>query len=91
MAIINYRATTVGRAFTLNALATALIAIITVQTKAWLDSIQAFNSDFARTLGAFFAGFVSALIIYWLMFFVFDFGGGMLADPNEPVEFKGFF
>lgn len=90
MAIIDYRATTVGRAFTLNALATALIAIITVQAKSWLDSIEAFNSDLARTIAAFLAGFISALIIYWFMFFTLNFGGGMIAD-EEPVRFEGFF
>ena len=90
MGIIDYRETTVGKAFTLNAFATALIAIITVQVKSWLDDIKLFASEFAKTFFAFLAGFVGALIIYWIMFFIFGFGGGMLADL-EPVKFEGFF
>lgn len=88
MAVIHYRATTVQSAFILNALAAALIAIITVQVKQSLDKYRVFENNVARIFVAFLSGFLSALVIYWAMYFIFDFGGGMLASPM-PVKATG--
>lgn len=87
--IKGYRATEIQRAFILNALATALIAAVTVEAKALLDGLELFRgSEFVTGLISFFIGFVAALIIFWGLYGVFGFGGGMIS-PDEPVKATG--
>lgn len=86
MAIVNYRATTLNRAFILNALATTLIALVTVEARFVIDRYTDVNNEFVSILMTLLIGFFSALIIYWVLFFIFGYGGGMLAsDTNGKI------
>lgn len=85
MPFIDFRATNINRAFILNAFATSLIAIVTIEAKNLLDENEVSQSEYFRAFLAFASGFLSALIIYWVMYFFFGFGGGMLAG-SEPIK-----
>lgn len=84
MPILDFRSTNINRAFLLNAFSTALIAIVTIEAKNLLDRNEISESQIARTFLAFLSGFLSALVIYWVLYFLFGFGGGMLA-PSQPI------
>ena len=74
-----FKATTFFKAFALNALATALIAIIAITTKGSLDKDTKLEES-AKGFIAFLAAFVSAFCTYVILYFLFHFGGGMLAN-----------
>ncbi len=77
--IPGFKATTYFKAFVLNALATALIAIIAITTKDALDkdpNLQETTKGFI----AFLAAFISAFVTYVILYMLFHFGGGMLAS-----------
>ena len=83
--IQGFRATDRKKAFILNALVSALVIVITIQTKSSLDNH--FNKDAPKTrvslasLGiSFVVSFFAAWSAYWLMEIVFGYGGGMLTD-----------
>ena len=76
--IPGFRATTYVKAFILNSLATALIAIVAIESKTSLDRHTDFNEP-SKVAIAFFAAFIAAFITYCFLYFLFHFGGGMLA------------
>ena len=68
-------------AFTLNALITSIIAITTVSLNDLLEdskNTEKMNVHLRRFI-SLLIGFSSGLITYWIFFFLFGFGGGMLA------------
>jgi len=83
------RATTVRRAFFLNAFVAAAIAALSIELRRFVD-IREETRDLPRaskvTLTAAGA-FVVALVIYLTTRFVFGFGGGMLASAKRSPYF----
>ena len=79
--IPNFRATNFGKAFTLNAIVTSLIAFTAVLSHDLLETkIKKKVYVYLSTIGITFA---SALICYALMFALFGYGGGMLTTPVQ--------
>ena len=79
--IPNFRATNFGKAFTLNAIVTSLIAFTAVLSHDLLDNkIKKKVYVYLSTIGL---TFISALICYALMYGLFGYGGGMLASPVQ--------
>ena len=96
--IKSFYATTVLKAFILNAIAVALIATFAVEIRRELDDVK---GQFYLFVNPFFAGgamterqkavvvalasFLGAILVYHIMYVVFGFGGGMLTDsPKSP-------
>jgi hypothetical protein len=76
----NFRATNRKKAFLLNALCGALITIIAIETKSALDRIPTLEKiPAAKAFITMIATFISALIVYVILYILFGFGGGMLA------------
>lgn len=76
--IPGFRATTYFKAFILNSIATALIAIVAVEAKVLLDRHTEINEP-SKVAIAFIAAFIAAFITYCCLYCLFHFGGGMLA------------
>ena len=79
MALIKgFRATTLNKAFLLNAIAAALIASIAVIVKDRLDAKTklVYEDKFFVVL---IITFISAIIVYGILYLLFGFGRGMLA------------
>jgi hypothetical protein len=79
--IPNFRSTNLGKAFTLNAIVTSLISFTAVISRDLLSNkikkkVYVYLTTIAIT-------FVSALICYGLMYFLFGYGGGMLSSPIQ--------
>ena len=96
--IKSFYATTVLRAFILNAIAVALIATFAVEIRRELDDVK---GQFYLFVNPFFDGgamterqkavvvalasFIGAILVYHIMYVVFGFGGGMLTNnPKSP-------
>lgn len=79
-----FRSTTIFRAFVLNAVSGALIATIAIFTKSALDNSKVFeNSKDNQSLKAFLtflAALISAFVTYCILYILFHFGGGMIAN-----------
>ena len=88
MGLYNFRATNIHKAFILNALATSLIAYVSVQVKAYVDILfeTTLVNEFFKVTLSIIVGFIAAIAIYYILFYIFNFGGGMLAG-DEPVTF----
>lgn len=95
----NFRATSLFKAFLLNALAAAFIASIAIEIRLrlnnekdslyillnkWIPGKQV-NDDILFMV-TFVVSFVACLLVYNTLFILFLFGGGMLA-PNEKVKY----
>ena len=79
--ISNFRATNIGKAFALNAIVTSLIAFTAVLSHDLLDNkIKKKVYVYLITISL---TFVSALLCYGLMYLLFGYGGGMLANPVQ--------
>ena len=94
--IKSFYATTVLKAFILNAIAVALIATFAVEIRRELDDVK---GQFYLFVNPFFAGgamterqkavvvalasFLGAILVYHIMYVVFGFGGGMLTDGSK--------
>jgi len=99
--ISNFTATTVFRAFILNAIAIAAIATVTVQMRALLDKQEnkiydflhkLLNGDndvdfteFQKLVIIFLTAFTVAILVYHLMYLVFGFGRGMLIARRKKL------
>lgn len=97
--IKSFYATTVLKAFVLNAIAVALIATFAVEIRRELDDVK---GQFYLFINPFFAGsamterqkaivvalasFLGAILVYHIMYVVFGFGGGMLTSGG-PTKF----
>lgn len=84
MPLFDYRAITINRAFILNAVAAALIALATVEIRLMLERNKDMTNDFFNIIITLISAIIAALIIYWIMYFIVGFGGGMIADPQKP-------
>lgn len=86
MPIVNFKSTTVWKAFTLNALASSIIIVLAIVIKSKLDKYTIEKNKITResTLASvsytFLFTFISTFLAYALMFFIFGFGSGMLAQ-----------
>jgi len=89
----NFYATTIFKAFVLNALAVALISTFAVEIRKALNNakgrIYLFVNPFfsghdlnekQKSVVVALASFVGAMLVYIIMFFLFGFGGGMLSS-----------
>jgi hypothetical protein len=93
----SFYATTILKAFVLNAIAVALIATFAVEIRRELDDVK---GQFYLFVNPFFAGgtmterqkavvvalasFLGAILVYHIMYVVFGFGGGMLTNSPSP-------
>jgi len=83
--IKNFKATNFNRAFILNAFCIGLISTLTIQVRSYLDSLGRKTNDgwkvsnIEKTFIVFVAGFLVALLVYYMMWLLVEFGGGMLA------------
>jgi hypothetical protein len=84
--IPNFKSTSIIKAFTLNAIVTALIAFTAVISHELLgDKIKKKVYVYLSTIGITFA---SAFLCYGLMYLLFGYGRGMLANPVLEVPVK---
>ncbi len=94
--IKHFRATTYSKAFILNAIATAAIAVLAIEMRLQLNNKYSkaygyFNdmlmkdelSELDKMLIVFITAFLGALLVYHLMFIFVAFGGGMLAPQKS--------
>ena len=97
----NLRELDLQKAFFLNALAIAFVSVITLWAKLEIvDKYKLFNSDesdtdeekiinkfkYYFTIGSI--GFISGILVYFLLLFLFGFGGGMLSVESSPLFSK---
>lgn len=86
----NFRATTIPKAFIINAIVISVIATVGIETKSFLnrkinqnkDSFQI--SEGAKAIITLASTFLAGLITYTVMYILFNYGGGMLAS-NKMV------
>ena len=92
--IQGFRATTKFRAFTLNALVSAILIVMTIQVKSSLDKyfdkdkhkhLPKIHTSFRSLTLTFLVSFGTAFLSYWLMSIAFGFGGGMLVSEDSKV------
>ena len=96
----NFRATGLRKAFILNALVTAAIVVTAIEIrKAFEDEHNYLYGYFNRLYGSkklseihiviivFTATFISALVVYWLMYLFFEYGGNFLIPSNKKMPF----
>jgi hypothetical protein len=89
----NFYATTVFKAFVLNAIAVALIATMAIELRRELDDVKGrlyllVNPFFSgntlterqKATVVAIASFMGAILVYHFMFVLFGFGGGMLTS-----------
>lgn len=88
-----FRATDLPRAFTLASMVSAVVVVLGATFKDVIEMAKIPKEErdnHPRTSwGSVFISmlltFVTAMIVYALMFFIFGYGGGMLVDGAQPV------
>jgi len=94
----NFYATSIFKAFILNAIAVALIATMAVELRKELNDVKGrfyllVNPLFQgnelterqKAIVVAIASFLGAILVYHFMYFLFGFGGGMLtSNVNSP-------
>ena len=98
--IKNFRATGLRNAFILNAVVTAAIVVIAIEIrKAFEDEHTMVYGYFNRLYGTkkltetqiitivFPATFISAILVYIVMYVMFDYGGNFLIKGNKAMPF----
>ena len=84
MALIKgLRSTTYTKAFILNAIATALIALVAVEMKSALNNKKTDIDPIVQALINFVVTFTTAISVYFLLYLIFGFGGGMLVPGSN--------
>ena len=83
----HFRATTVGKAFVLNAIAGTIITIFAVELKFYLRDHEDLNFSSKFVIGIL-GTFLAAFITYLILFVIFNYGGGMLTKKNRIIKFK---
>jgi hypothetical protein len=91
--IHNFKATNYFNAFILNALATAAIAALAIEIRSQLYQEKSFTyiffsnfygsrilTDKQKALTVFITAFFTAICVYFIMYLIFVFGGGMLTN-----------
>jgi hypothetical protein len=94
--IPKFRSTTYGRAFLLNALVTAAIAVFAIEMREQLQNVKGniygyFDgildgktlSEFQITGIVFGTTFLAAFIVYNLMYIIFHYGSGMIVADKR--------
>lgn len=81
----HFRATTVGKAFLLNAIASTIITVFAVELKFYLKDHKDLDIKGKWIIGIL-GTFLAALITYLILFVVFNFGGGMLTKKNRIIK-----
>ena len=76
-----FKSTNILRAFILNSVAIAIIAVFTVEIKQGLDSSDTNYNQHLKTFITFLSSLAIGLTTYGLMWMLFGFGGGMLINP----------
>lgn len=88
----NFKATTISKAFVLNAIVAALVAAITIQFREFLDDMKkeevlsnpllwsdkGILSGYIKTFYSFVVALGVTLFTYLMLYVLFGFGGGML-------------
>jgi len=93
--IKNFQATTIFKAFILNALATSVIAACAIEVRVRLinekNTLYIFLNKFipGKNLDStgifiisFLTAFISSIIIYNLLYLIFEYGGGMISSKS---------
>ena len=83
----HFRATTVGKAFVLNAIAGTIITIFAVELKFYLKDHEDLNFGSKLIIGIS-GTFLAAFMTYLILFVIFNYGGGMLTKKDKVVKFK---
>jgi hypothetical protein len=96
----DFRATTLPRAFLLNAVATAAIAALAIEMRSQLDNQKSrtygyFNSMFEgeslserdKIIIVFSTALIGALVVYHMMYALVGFGGGMLTGDSKVTRY----
>ena len=96
----NLRATTISKAFILNAIVAAIIATLSIELREELSNnngqIYAFFSQFFPGKGltsfeiisiVFLSSFTIAFIAYHIMYLIFDYGPGMLSPVITKIKY----
>ena len=92
--IKNFRATTIRRAFFINAVAVAIIAALTIEVRLYVKQNAAKKNLFfynfshvSKVLFVIATSFFIALIVYLLLYGFTGYGGGFIA-PTKPAPWK---
>jgi hypothetical protein len=82
MLISGFKATSIWKAFFLNSLILAIVAVGAVESKAYVEKLGWFEDqdEVVKALGTFLITFFVGVFSYLLMYSIFGFGGGMLVD-----------
>ena len=87
--IINFRPTTIRKAFLLNAFILACIAALSIELRHQLDKIQQTKglAEYMKLLITMIGTFIISIIIYLISRILFGFGGGMLTSHKVKTLF----
>ena len=93
----NFYATSIFKAFVLNAIAVALVATMAIELRRELDNVKgrlyllvnpffsgSVMSEGQKATVVAIASFLGAILVYHFMYIIFGFGGGMLANMKNP-------
>ena len=87
----NFRATTISRAFFINAVAFAIIAALTIEVRLFVNDNSKtegsffYNvSHFSKVLVVIITSFSIAMIVYLSLYAFSSYGGGFIA-PRKPA------
>lgn len=91
--LINFRAINISNAFILNSIVISLIALISIEVDLFIKNRWNYQEpstffsfdNIIRILISLLISFLSALFVFWMMYFIFGFGGGLLA-PKVPMK-----
>jgi hypothetical protein len=97
----SFRATSISRAFVINAMIGALIAALIVEMRLQFRDGKSVFTGYAQTIfnvsdklniwqkltATFIAGALASLLIYHLAYFIIAFGGGFLVGPRPARYF----
>lgn len=89
--ISGFRSTNIWKAFILNSIVSSLVIIIALTVKSKFDTFSNINTDmhindvkqqtnFKSIMLTIIATFIASMISYSIMYFLFDYGGGMLVN-----------
>ena len=73
----HFTATTIHRAFILNGIAIATIAVLSTQIRFEFAKNENLT-DFEKFLFTFISAFAISIVAFYILYFLFNFGGGML-------------
>ena len=97
--IKNFRATGLRKAFILNALVTAAIVVIAIEIRKLFEDDHNMVYGYQSFYGTkklsetqivtivFPATFISAILVYAIMYLIFDYGGNFLIKENKSMPF----